>query len=57
MDFNKFKNVVYSLFEKDTKPNPNFALIKSAYEFIDLRKDGIIDMNEWNRAFSMAEVN
>ena len=32
---------------------PNFSLIKSTFDFIDLRKDGIIDYSEWNKAFSM----
>jgi Ca2+-binding EF-hand superfamily protein len=56
MDFNKFKQIIITLFERDCKPIPNFALLKNAFEFIDLRKDGIIDMNEWIKAFSMTEV-
>jgi hypothetical protein len=56
MDFNKFKLIITDLFERETKPVPNFALIKNAFEYIDLRKDGILDMNEWLKAFSMTEV-
>ena len=29
------------------KPLPNFTLIKNAFDTIDLRKDGMIDINEW----------
>jgi hypothetical protein len=57
MDFTKFKLIVTDLFERESKPAPNFALLRNAYDYIDLRKDGIIDFNEWLKAFSMTEVN
>jgi len=44
------------LFEKDSRPAPNYTLIKNAFEYIDIRKDGIIDMNEWLKAFTFTEV-
>jgi len=44
------------LFEKDNRPAPNFALIKNAFEYIDIRKDGLIDMTEWLKAFTFTEV-
>jgi Ca2+-binding EF-hand superfamily protein len=44
------------LFEKDSRPSPNYTLIKNAFEYIDIRKDGLIDMNEWLKAFTFTEV-
>ena len=35
----------------NNKPMPNFALLKNTYDYIDLRKDGMIDMVEWTNAF------
>jgi len=26
---------------------PGFSIIKDVFDFIDIRKDGIIDKNEW----------
>jgi len=56
LDFNKFKQIILDLFEKDSRPAPNFALIKNAFEYIDIRKDGLIDMTEWLKAFTFTEV-
>jgi hypothetical protein len=47
---------VLDLFEKDSRPTPNFALVKNSFEYIDIRKDGIIDMTEWLKAFTFTEV-
>ena len=52
IDFNKFKNIVIDMYNKNEIKIPNFTLIKNAFDTIDLRKDGIIDMNEWCKAFS-----
>ena len=51
LDFEKYKNLVYDMYKRDEKQVPNFTLIKNSYDIIDLRKDGIIDMNEWMRSF------
>ena len=52
IDFNKFKNIVFDMYNRNEIKIPNFTLIKNAFDTIDLRKDGIIDMNEWCKAFS-----
>ena len=52
IDFNKFKNIIIDMYNKNEIKIPNFTLIKNAFDTIDLRKDGIIDMNEWCKAFS-----
>ena len=53
IDFQKYRNMLIDLYKKDEKEVPNFTLIKNTFDYIDLRKDGIIDYNEWNKAFSM----
>ena len=52
MDFDKFKNIVFDMYKRNEVKKPNFTLIKNAFDTIDLRKDGIIDMNEWCIAFA-----
>lgn len=57
MTLDKFKNMVNELYTKETRAVPNFSIIKNAFEYIDLRKDGIIDLNEWSKSFALAEVS
>ena len=52
LDFSEFKAMICELYSKESRPQPNFALMKNAFDFLDLRKDGVIDLNEWNRAFT-----
>ena len=51
MDFETFKNVVSDMYKKEQRQQMNYTQIKSAYDVIDLRKDGMIDINEWKKAF------
>lgn len=39
------------MYNRDNREAPNFTMLKNVYDILDLRKDGIIDMNEWMRAF------
>jgi Ca2+-binding EF-hand superfamily protein len=57
MDLIKFKNIICDLFKRETRSTPNFALIKNAFDYIDIKKDGLIDINEWSRAFAMTKVS
>lgn len=52
IDFEKFKLLINEMYKNDEKNLPNFNQLKIAFDNIDLRKDGIIDLNEWMRAFS-----
>ena len=47
IDFENFKNIIFDMYTKNEQPLPNFTLIKNAFDTIDLRKDGMIDINEW----------
>ena len=51
MDFEKYRAIVTELYKREERPIPNFALLKNTYDYIDLRKDGMIDMVEWTNAF------
>ena len=53
IDFDRFKKIVIDLYKRDARsyPLPPYSILKSMYDFIDIRKDGIIDMNEWSKTF------
>ena len=53
MDFEKYRAIISELYKREERPIPNFALLKDTYDFIDLRKDGLIDMVEWTNAFGI----
>jgi Ca2+-binding EF-hand superfamily protein len=50
IDFEKFKNIIFDMYKRNEQKLPNFTLIKNAFDIIDLRKDGLIDLNEWCKA-------
>ena len=52
MDFTKFKSIIIELYTKEKKAIPNFVILKNCYDYIDLRKDGVIDLVEWCNIFS-----
>ena len=51
MDFVKFKSIINELYTKENRPVPNFAMMKNCFDYIDLRKDGLIDLVEWSNVF------
>ena len=53
IDFQKYRNLIVDLYKRNEQEIPNFTLIKNTFDTIDLRKDGIIDYNEWLKSFSM----
>ena len=52
MDFETFKRILTTMYNNDQRQTPNYTQMKIAFDAIDLRKDGMIDMNEWVKAFS-----
>lgn len=36
---------------------PSFSIIRDLFDYIDIRRDGIIDMNEWMNSFKLIEVS
>ena len=57
IDFETFKKLIYELYFKERQKEPNYPLMKAIYDFIDVRKDGVIDFNEWNKVFAITESN
>jgi len=53
MDFDTFKKIVIDVYKREDRslPPPPYSLIKSMYDYIDIRKDSVIDINEWNKTF------
>ena len=47
--------MIYS--QEKKKDLPNFTLLKNSFDYLDLRKDGEIDMNEWLRSFGNISSN
>ena len=35
---------------------PTFMIIKDLFEIVDIRKDGIIDLSEWQQTFKAIQV-
>ena len=52
IDFEKFKNIIFDMYQRNNQELPTFILIKNAYDTLDLRKDGIIDIKEWCISFA-----
>ena len=57
IDFEQFKKMLYELYYKERVPVPNYPVMKYVYDYIDVRKDGVIDLNEWNKVFAITESN
>ena len=55
IDFDKFKKIIYDLYKREKMELTSYGVLKYVYDYIDIRKDGIIDINEWNKIFSGAE--
>ena len=53
MTFDKYKSIICEMYNKENKPLPNFTMLKNTFDYIDMRKDGFIDMGEWTNAFGI----
>ena len=51
MDFEKFKSIIIEMYKRESKQIPNYTILKSTFDFIDMKKNGFIDINEWNNTF------
>ena len=57
IDFDIFKKIIYDIYKREAKKEPTYSVMKYIYDYIDIRKDGVIDLNEWNKIFAMQESN
>ena len=55
IDFDIFKKIVYDMYKREAKKEPVYSVMKYMYDYIDIRKDGLIDLNEWNKIFAKQE--
>jgi Ca2+-binding EF-hand superfamily protein len=51
LKFAEFSRLVSRLYEHAGEPCPAFTVIKDLFDIIDIRKDGQIDMREWQNTF------
>ena len=47
--------MICDLYRRDSLNEPNFALIKNSFDFLDQRKNGVLELNEWIRTFSQVK--
>ena len=43
MDFDTFKKIIYDIYSREQRPVPNYNIMKYVYDYIDVRKDGVIN--------------
>ena len=55
MTFDQFNKFIIRLSQYAGEPVPGFSIIKDIFDFIDIRRDGIIDINEWMQTFKSVE--
>lgn len=51
LTYQEFSKLVVQLHTLAAEQIPTYAIIKDLFDTIDIRKDGIIDMNEWEQTF------
>ena len=51
LTYQEFSKLVIRLNELADDKQPTYPIIKDLFDTIDIRKDGIIDMNEWTQTF------
>jgi hypothetical protein len=56
MSYAEFNDFMIELSEKGREEIPSFAIIKDLFNFIDIKKDGVIDMKEWLQTFNNTSV-
>ena len=52
LNFEYFKNLIYLIYTKEKKNLPSYPILKSIFDYIDYKKDGIISTEEWCHIFS-----
>ena len=57
MDFDTFNKIIIDLYKRENRsyPAPTYSFIKSMFDYIDIRKDSLIDIKEWNKVFENIE--
>jgi hypothetical protein len=56
LTYEQFNKLIVKLSQLAREESPSFPIIRDLFDYIDLRRDGIIDMNEWMQSFRLIEV-
>ncbi|CDW87512.1 ef hand family protein [Stylonychia lemnae] len=51
LTYNDFQSLISNLYQLQSDEPPTYPIIKDMFDQIDIRKDGIIDINEWTKTF------
>jgi hypothetical protein len=51
LSYQDFSKMVLKLYELAGEKQISYPIIKDLFDTVDIRKDGIIDMNEWYQSF------
>jgi hypothetical protein len=57
LTYEQFNKLILKLAALAREEVPSFSIIRDLFDYIDIRRDGIIDMNEWMNYFKLIEVN
>lgn len=57
MTFEHFENFLESLCSMSAEKAPNFVVKKDLFNYFDSKKDGFIDLTEWQQVFKRIEVS
>lgn len=55
LTFTNFHDLIKELSSLSSEPVPPFSIIKDMFDEIDIRKDGEIDLKEWNQTFLVVQ--
>lgn len=56
MSFEEFNTFIHVIYKAAREEVPAFSIIKDLFEFIDIKKDGLIDVHEWTQTFTQLTV-
>jgi len=57
LTYDQFTKMTTKLYQLAKQEVPPFPIIKDMFDFLDIRKDGIIDMTEWMQSFRLIETD
>lgn len=57
LTYDDFNNFIKELSRMSHEEVPAFSAIKDLFDFIDMKKDGVIDVNEWTQTFNQLAVS
>lgn len=55
MTFDEFHYFLIFLSQMKKESPPSFNIVRDLFDFIDIRKDGILDLHEWMQTFRKIE--